>query len=178
MDSGLFAADGHPTGALILPHTSFVRLRSEYLAHLTRQYAALSVPKAHLPMLRPALNVTLDVREVENRFLNEIAQDRPLLALIQDECIGSVLEEAGMTDAIVKTAIRDWMGDERVDTKVSERWFGGHIGIVIKQSTSVQRIGLSFYPMFPLTFCLSASPISKEDWREDFSLAVVLSFSS
>ena len=52
-----------------------------------------------------------------------IAQDHLLLALIKDSSISSVLKEASLTEASLKTAIQQIRGDRRVDSKNAEQGF-------------------------------------------------------
>ena len=52
-----------------------------------------------------------------------IAQDHILLALLKDSTILSVVKEAGLTEAALKTAIQQARGDRRVDSKSAEAGF-------------------------------------------------------
>lgn len=52
-----------------------------------------------------------------------IAQDHLLLALLKDSTIQSVLKEASLTEAALKTAIQQTRGDRRVDSKNAEQGF-------------------------------------------------------
>lgn len=52
-----------------------------------------------------------------------IAQDHLLLALLKDSSIQSVLKEASLTEAALKTAIQQTRGDRRVDSKNAEQGF-------------------------------------------------------
>lgn len=52
-----------------------------------------------------------------------IAQDHLLLALVKDSNIITVIKEASLTEASVKTAIQQLRGDRRVDSKNAEAGF-------------------------------------------------------
>ena len=52
-----------------------------------------------------------------------IAQDHLLLALLKDSSIASVIKEASLTEASLKTAIQQMRGDRRVDSKNAEAGF-------------------------------------------------------
>ena len=52
-----------------------------------------------------------------------IAQDHILLALIKDPSISSILKEAGLTEATLKTAIEQIRGNRRVESKTAEQGF-------------------------------------------------------
>lgn len=52
-----------------------------------------------------------------------IAQDHLLLALLKDSNIITVIKEASLTEASVKTAIQQLRGDRRVDSKNAEAGF-------------------------------------------------------
>lgn len=52
-----------------------------------------------------------------------IAQDHLLLALIKDPSISTVLKEASLTEAALKTSIQQLRGDRRVDNKNAEQGF-------------------------------------------------------
>jgi ATP-dependent Clp protease ATP-binding subunit ClpB len=52
-----------------------------------------------------------------------IAQDHILLALINDPTISTVLKEAGLTPAAVKTALEQARGNRRVESKNAEEGF-------------------------------------------------------
>ncbi|THH11116.1 hypothetical protein EW145_g863 [Phellinidium pouzarii] len=52
-----------------------------------------------------------------------IAQDHLLLALLKDSSIASIIKEASLTEATLKTAIQQTRGDRRVDSKNAEQGF-------------------------------------------------------
>lgn len=52
-----------------------------------------------------------------------IAQDHVLTALVKDPSLQPVLKEAGLTEASLKTAIDQFRGNRRVDTKNAEQGF-------------------------------------------------------
>ena len=52
-----------------------------------------------------------------------IAQDHLLLALLKDPSIQTVLKEASLTEATLKTAIQQTRGDRRVESKNAEEGF-------------------------------------------------------
>ena len=52
-----------------------------------------------------------------------IAQDPLLAALPKDPAVAPVLKEAGLTEAVLKTAIDQIRGNRRVDSKNAEQGF-------------------------------------------------------
>jgi ATP-dependent Clp protease ATP-binding subunit ClpB len=52
-----------------------------------------------------------------------IAQDHLLLALLKDSSISSLIKEAGLTEAALKTAIEQSRGNRRVESKNAEAGF-------------------------------------------------------
>jgi ATP-dependent Clp protease ATP-binding subunit ClpB len=52
-----------------------------------------------------------------------IAQDHLLRALLKDSSIGTVLQEAGLTEAALTTAIDQIRGNRRVESKTAEQGF-------------------------------------------------------
>lgn len=52
-----------------------------------------------------------------------IAQDHILSALLKDPSIAAVIKEAGLTEAVVKTAIDQVRGNRRVESKNAEQGF-------------------------------------------------------
>ncbi|KZO93467.1 P-loop containing nucleoside triphosphate hydrolase protein [Calocera viscosa TUFC12733] len=100
--------------------TAVNRGLQKLIVRLPRQEPApeeASMSSSLLKVLRAAQDSQKTMNDVY------IAQDHLLLALIQDDGIKAVLQEAGMTEAVVKTAIRDLRGGKRVETKDSEQGF-------------------------------------------------------
>ena len=52
-----------------------------------------------------------------------IAQDHILSALLKDPSIATVIKEAGLTEAVLKTAIDQVRGNRRVESKNAEQGF-------------------------------------------------------
>jgi ATP-dependent Clp protease ATP-binding subunit ClpB len=52
-----------------------------------------------------------------------IAQDHILLALVKDPSIATILKEAGLTEAALKTAIEQTRGNRRIDSVNAEEGF-------------------------------------------------------
>lgn len=59
----------------------------------------------------------------KNMHDSYIAQDHLLLALIKDDSIQSIISQAGLTEATLKTAIDQIRGNRRVDTRNAEQGF-------------------------------------------------------
>ncbi|KAH7883580.1 P-loop containing nucleoside triphosphate hydrolase protein [Phlebopus sp. FC_14] len=59
----------------------------------------------------------------KNMHDSYIAQDHVLLALIKDSSISSVLKDAGLTEAALKTAIQQIRGNRRVESRNAEAGF-------------------------------------------------------
>ncbi|EJU01980.1 hypothetical protein DACRYDRAFT_22390 [Dacryopinax primogenitus] len=100
--------------------TALNRGLQKLIVRLSRQEPApeeTTLSSQVLKVLRQAQDIQKTMNDVY------IAQDHLLLALIQDEQIKSVLQEAGLTEAVLKTAIRDLRGGKRVETKDSEQGF-------------------------------------------------------
>ncbi|TDL28423.1 hypothetical protein BD410DRAFT_811557 [Rickenella mellea] len=76
-----------------------------------------SLAAATLKVLREAQSLQKTMHD------SYIAQDHLLLALIKDTSIASVLKEANLTEAALKTAIQQVRGDRRVDSKNAEQGF-------------------------------------------------------
>ena len=52
-----------------------------------------------------------------------IAQDHILLALLKDSSIASVLKDAGLTEASIRTAVEQTRGNRRIESKSAEAGF-------------------------------------------------------
>ncbi|KAF8496678.1 P-loop containing nucleoside triphosphate hydrolase protein [Gautieria morchelliformis] len=76
-----------------------------------------SLSSAALKVLREAQSIQKTMHD------SYIAQDHLLLALIKDPTISTVLTEAGLTQAAVKTALEQARGNRRVESKNAEEGF-------------------------------------------------------
>ena len=76
-----------------------------------------SLSSALLKVLREAQSIQKNMHD------SYIAQDHLLLALIKDPSISTVLKEATLNEATLKTAIQQIRGDRRVDSKNAEQGF-------------------------------------------------------
>ncbi|KAG8678625.1 hypothetical protein FRC09_019685, partial [Ceratobasidium sp. 395] len=72
---------------------------------------------AALKVLREAQTIQKDMHD------SYIAQDHIILALIKDSTIATVLKEAALTPAAIKTAVQQTRGNRRVDSKNAEEGF-------------------------------------------------------
>ncbi|KAF9270213.1 P-loop containing nucleoside triphosphate hydrolase protein [Marasmius fiardii PR-910] len=71
-----------------------------------------------------ALKVLREAQSIQkNMHDSYIAQDHILLALFKDPSISPVLKEAGLTEAILKTAVEQIRGNRRVESKNAEEGF-------------------------------------------------------
>lgn len=72
---------------------------------------------ASLKVLREAQSLQKNMHD------SYIAQDHLLLALIKESTIASILKEANLTEAALKTAIEQTRGNRRVESKTAEQGF-------------------------------------------------------
>ncbi|KAH8120313.1 P-loop containing nucleoside triphosphate hydrolase protein [Phellopilus nigrolimitatus] len=77
----------------------------------------VSFSSAAIKVLREAQSIKTAIHDAY------IAVDTLLLALIKDSTIASILKEASLTEAALKTAIQQIRGDRRVDSKNAEQGF-------------------------------------------------------
>ena len=85
---------------------------------------AQSPPPDEIAMSSATLKVLREAQSIQKTMHDSyIAQDHLLLALIQDPSIQPIIKEAGLTEAILKTAIGQIRGNRRVDTKNAEQGF-------------------------------------------------------
>ncbi|KAG8762270.1 hypothetical protein FRC12_009113 [Ceratobasidium sp. 428] len=72
---------------------------------------------AALKVLREAQTIQKDMHD------SYIAQDHIILALVKDSTIATVLKDASLTPAAIKTAVQQTRGNRRVDSKNAEEGF-------------------------------------------------------
>ena len=77
----------------------------------------ITISSATLKVLREAQSIQKNMHD------SYIAQDHLLLALLKDPSIQTVLKEASLTEASLKTAIQQTRGDRRVESKNAEEGF-------------------------------------------------------
>ena len=77
----------------------------------------ITISSATLKVLREAQSIQKNMHD------SYIAQDHLLLALLKDPSIQTVLKEASLTEATLKTAIQQTRGDRRVESKNAEEGF-------------------------------------------------------
>ncbi|KAI5124705.1 hypothetical protein M0805_004311 [Coniferiporia weirii] len=77
----------------------------------------ISLSSAATKVLREAQSIQKTMHD------SYIAQDHLLLALLKDSTIASIIKEASLTEAALKTAIQQTRGDRRVDSKNAEQGF-------------------------------------------------------
>ena len=83
-----------------------------------------SPPPDEVSFSGTALKVLREAQSIQkNMHDSYIAQDHLLLALIKDPSISTVLKEATLNEATLKTAIQQIRGDRRVDSKNAEQGF-------------------------------------------------------
>lgn len=76
-----------------------------------------TLSSASLKVLREAQSIQKTMHD------SYIAQDHILLALLKDSTISSILKEASLTEATLKTAIEQTRGNRRVESKTAEEGF-------------------------------------------------------
>ena len=77
----------------------------------------ITISSATLKVLREAQSIQKNMHD------SYIAQDHLVLALLKDPSIQTVLKEASLTEATLKTAIQQTRGDRRVESKNAEEGF-------------------------------------------------------
>lgn len=81
-------------------------------------------PPEDVSLSTAALKVIREAQSIQKTMHDTyIAQDHLLLALIKDPSISTVLKEASLTEAALKTSIQQLRGDRRVDNKNAEQGF-------------------------------------------------------
>lgn len=83
-----------------------------------------SPPPEEISMSANALKVLREAQSLQKTMHDSyIAQDHILLALLKDPSISSVIKDAGLTEAALKTAIEQTRGNRRVESKNAEAGF-------------------------------------------------------
>lgn len=83
-----------------------------------------SPPPEEVSFTGTTLKVLREAIELQKTMHDSyVAQDHLLLALIKDSTIQSVLKEAGLTEAVVKTAVQQIRGNRRIESRNAEAGF-------------------------------------------------------
>lgn len=83
-----------------------------------------SPPPDEISMSAGALKVLREAQSLQKTMHDSyIAQDHILLALLKDPSVSSVIKDAGLTEAALKTAIEQTRGNRRVESKNAEAGF-------------------------------------------------------
>ena len=83
-----------------------------------------SPPPDEASLSAGALKVLREAQSIQKTMHDSyIAQDHLLLALLKDPSISSIIKEAGLTEAALKTAIEQTRGNRRVESKNAEAGF-------------------------------------------------------
>lgn len=83
-----------------------------------------SPPPEEISMSASALKVLREAQSLQKTMHDSyIAQDHVLLALLKDPSISSVIKDADLTEAALKTAIEQTRGNRRVESKNAEAGF-------------------------------------------------------
>ncbi|KAJ7071036.1 P-loop containing nucleoside triphosphate hydrolase protein [Mycena amicta] len=71
-----------------------------------------------------ALKVLREAQALKDQMQDSyIAQDHLVLALVQDSGIAAIIKEAGLTEAALKTAVKQIRGNRRVESRAAEQGF-------------------------------------------------------
>ncbi|KAI6047642.1 P-loop containing nucleoside triphosphate hydrolase protein [Pisolithus marmoratus] len=83
-----------------------------------------SPPPEEVSFTGTTLKVLREATELQKTMHDSyVAQDHLLLALIKDSTIQSVLKEAGLTEAVIKTAVQQIRGNRRIESRNAEAGF-------------------------------------------------------
>ncbi|KAG2044849.1 P-loop containing nucleoside triphosphate hydrolase protein [Suillus americanus] len=83
-----------------------------------------SPPPEEISMSASALKVLREAQSLQKTMHDSyIAQDHILLALLKEPSLSSVIKDAGLTEAALKTAIEQTRGNRRVESKNAEAGF-------------------------------------------------------
>ena len=105
---------------LILVKTPVKRGLQKLIVRMPSQ----SPPPDEISFSSAALKVIREAQSLQKTMHDSyIAQDHILLALIKDNSISTVLKEASLTTAGLKTAIEHVRGNRRVESKTAEQGF-------------------------------------------------------